>query len=80
MMGGPLSGYQPHVLSNITWPEGLAKGETHWFLKNGSKILDPTKEQFLGQPIPYSLGRSNGMMNHPQGGSKRARKLIQSIQ
>lgn len=75
MMGGPQSGYKPHVLSNITWPEGLAKGETHWFLAKGQSVLDPTASQF-DRDIPYRKGRSNGMMNHPHGGSKRARKLI----
>lgn len=81
LLGGPDSDWKPYVLSHKTFPDRLAEGETHWFLKNKNtgEILDPTKEQFEDTPIPYDNGISNGMMNYPKGGSKRAREIIKRI-
>jgi hypothetical protein len=80
ILGGPESDWKPYVLSHRTFPEGLDEGETHWFLKNSKgEILDPTKEQFEDVPILYDRGISNGMMNYPKGGSKRAREIIRRI-
>lgn len=80
VLGGPDSEWRPFVLSHKTWPEGLDAGETHWFLKNNKgDILDPTKEQFEGEEIRYDKGTPNGMMNHPYGGSKRAKEIIKRI-
>lgn len=42
-------------------------------------ILDPTVEQFGNDRIPYEKAVANGMINYPVGGSKRARKIIESI-
>ena len=81
LLGGPNSNYRPYVLGNKEWSEVLNKGETHWFLKNieTGEVLDPTKEQFGENKIPYDLGRPNGMMNFPKGGSKRARILMDRL-
>lgn len=81
ILGGPDSDWKPYVLNHKTFPEGLdEEGKTHWFLKNNitGEILDPTKEQFY-IPIPYNSGTSNGMMNYPKGGSKRAKEIIKRI-
>ena len=80
MLGGPKSEWRPYVLSNKTWPERLGVGETHWYLKNVfGEILDPTKEQFGAEEIKYDKGTPNGMMNYPEGGSKRDKEIIRRI-
>lgn len=80
MIGGPESDWKTYVLSHLSWPEGLDKGETHWFLRNNKgEILDPTAGQFGGQDIAYDKGKYNSMMNHPKGGSKRAREIMRRI-
>jgi len=72
-------GFKPHVLSHKDCPELLREGETHWFLmKDKHVVLDITADQFKGN-IPYHLGKPNGMMNHPEGGSKRAQVLIKKV-
>ena len=45
---------------------------------DSEEVLDPTKEQF-DVDIPYERGISNGMTNHPCGGSKRAKEIIRRI-
>ena len=76
---GKQLGFQPHVLGHKECPELLKEGETHWFLvKNKHVILDITADQFKTN-VPYHLGKPNGMMNHPEGGSKRAQVLIKKI-
>ena len=78
-MMGKSMGFKPHVLGHNECPELLKEGETHWFLmKDQSMVLDVTADQFKGS-IPYAKGRANGMMNHPEGGSKRAQVLIKKI-
>lgn len=79
-MVGKQLGFKPYVLSHSTCPELLDEGETHWFLmKDQNVILDATADQFNGVAIPYHLGKANGMMNHPEGGSQRAQVLIKKI-
>ena len=80
-LGGPNSNYIPYVLSNNTWDEKLNKGETHWFLKNKitNEIIDITKEQFGNINIPYDNGKPNWMMNHPKGGSKRCKFILNKL-
>jgi hypothetical protein len=79
MLGGPDGEYKAFVLSHRVWPEGLNNGETHWFLRNsGGDILDPTADQF-DVDILYDRGVPNGMMNYPNGGSKRAREIIKRV-
>lgn len=76
---GKQLGFRPYVLGHKDCPDLLGEGETHWFLmKDKHVILDITADQFNGT-IPYHLGRPNGMMNHPEGGSKRAQVLIKKI-
>jgi hypothetical protein len=80
LIGGPQSGFVPHVLSSRLWPEGLNPGETHWFLRRvkgrGRKILDPTARQF-NVPIAYDRGRGNGFLTTAP--SKRAKILIERV-
>lgn len=77
---GKQMGFKPYVLGHEDCPELLQEGETHWFLmKDKDVILDITADQFNGKSIPYSKGKANGMMNHPEGGSERARVLIKKI-
>lgn len=82
MLGGPDGDYKPYVLTHKVFPEGLDRGETHWFLKNkkNGKILDPTAEQFGDIEILYDRGISNGMMNYPVGGSNRSKEIIKRIE
>jgi len=56
------------------WPESLNPGETHWFLRRGDKLLDPTAGQF-SCPIAHSRGRANGFLTTKP--SKRARTLME---
>lgn len=80
MLGGTESDWKTYVLSHLSWPEGLDEGETHWFMRNSKgEILDPTAGQFEGQEIAYDKGRYNSMMNHPKGGSKRAREIMRRV-
>lgn len=67
-------GYMPHVLTHYLWPEGLNKGETHWFLKKKNDILDPTAGQFDIE-IAYHLGKCCGFLTKQP--SKRATILIE---
>ena len=80
-LGGPNSDYIPYVLSNRTWNDRLNKGETHWFLKNKNtnEIIDITKEQFGNINIPYDNAKPNWMMNHPKGGSKRCKFILNKL-
>jgi len=76
---GKQMGFRPYVIGHAECPELLKEGETHWFLmKDNQVVLDVTADQFKAS-IPYAKGKPNGMMNHPEGGSKRARVLIKKI-
>jgi hypothetical protein len=81
ILGGNNSDFKPYVLTHKVFPEGLDEGETHWFLKNNKtgEILDPTANQFENIKILYNKGISNGMMNYPKNGSKRAKEIIKRI-
>ncbi|RPI85148.1 MAG: hypothetical protein EHM34_02385 [Nitrosopumilales archaeon] len=81
LLGAKQSTYRPYVLSHRTCPELLNAGETHWFLMNPEDhtILDPTAEQFGAMKIPYEKAVANGMMNYPEGGSRRAKQIIEKI-
>ncbi len=76
LLGAAESGYVPHVLSHELWPEGLNPGETHWFLRKGDKLLDPTAGQF-DCPIAYDKGRANGFLTTEP--SRRAGILITRV-
>ena len=74
LLGGRDSGWTPQVLTHERWPEGLGPGETHWYLRNGGEVLDPTAEQFEGS-APYDQGKGCGFLTREP--SKRAQKLIE---
>ena len=77
-LGGKKAGWQSYVLNHKVWPEGLAEGETHWFLKHQSgRIADPTELQFDGQPIAYDRGVACGFLT--QKPSKRAQTVLSRI-
>ena len=80
LFDGPNGNWNTYVLNNKNFPDGLAEGETHWFLKNKktNEILDPTAEQF-DATVPYENGKQNSMMNYPKSGSKRAREIMRRI-
>ena len=61
---GKFNGFTPKYLTSKDFPEGLPKGETHWFLQNKEtkEIIDPTAEQFGGIPIPYEKGTGAGFL------------------
>ena len=77
---------KPAYLNHEMWPEGLAPGETHWFLvdecesnKDGAlcwipKFVDPTAEQFNGLKIPYSKGKRCGYLTKEP--SRRCMNLL----
>ena len=75
-------GLKPSYLNHETWPEGLAPGETHWFLTcsdsheggwYAGQIVDVTAEQF-DLPIPYAKGKRCGFLTKEP--SKRAMELL----
>jgi hypothetical protein len=64
---GKKYGFKPHVVR--------INNGTHWFLRNGFLILDPTAAQFGNwQSIPYNLGHHNPFLSPKP--SKRATTLI----
>ena len=77
---------RPAYLNHESWPEGLAPGETHWFLVNECesnedgapywipKFIDPTAEQFNGLKIPYAKGKRCGYLT--QAPSRRCMDLL----
>ena len=76
LLGGREAGWTPHVLNHHLWPEGLDPGETHWFLRNGQRIADPTAEQFDGK-IAYDRGKPCGFLTKLP--SKRARIVLERV-
>lgn len=75
LLGGKKNGWVAMVL-----PRKVLKDNTHWWVENlntGERV-DPTAEQFGGDPIPYQLGRRVGFMC-PKGPSRRARVVIQRV-
>lgn len=79
MMGGSEAGWIPQVLTHESWPEGLSKGQTHWFIRNRltGAILDATSEQFLPLAPRHSAGKGSGFLTrHP---SRRASILIDRV-
>lgn len=61
---GKENGFKPKVLGNKEFPNGLEKGETHWYLmRDDGAVIDPTREQFGNLDIPYSNGKGNGYIS-----------------
>lgn len=77
ILGAKSSGWTPYVLSHASWPEVLNDGETHWFIKKNSTVVDPTADQF-SKPIPYQNGRPNGFLT--KNPSRRAKLVIERCQ
>ena len=77
LIGGRRSNYQPCVLTHALWPQGLDPGETHWFLRNGDSILDPTAVQFK-EPIAYTRARACGFLTKKP--CRRAQLLIRRVE
>ena len=78
-MYGKENGFKSYVLNSKTFPEGLDKGDTHWFLKNKEgEIIDPTAEQFGVTPIPYEEGRGTGFLT--KNPSKAALQIINRVE
>lgn len=60
--------YKPMVIRH--------EGGTHWFLRDGDRVIDLTAEQF-STPIPYDAARGCGFLTREP--SKRARELMRRI-
>jgi hypothetical protein len=74
-LGGQKAGWHSCMLNHQRWPEGCAKGETHWFLKHQSGVIaDPTAEQYEGQPIAYDKAIACGFLT--KAPSKRAQIVL----
>lgn len=61
LLGGALAGWKAYYLNHDLWPEQLAQGETHWYLRHTSYdiILDPTAAQYR-TAVPYRRGKACG--------------------
>ncbi|NTF17487.1 hypothetical protein G6L37_03655 [Agrobacterium rubi] len=77
LMGGSASGWVPQVLTHASWPNGLSKGQTHWFLKNRltGAIIDATSEQFLPLAPQHDAGKGTGFLT--RNPSRRASIIIE---
>jgi hypothetical protein len=77
LLGGKDAGWVPVVL-----PKSVLGNNTHWWIENritGERV-DPTAEQFGGDPIPYHRGVRCGFMCPVKGQpSKRARIVIDRV-
>ena len=72
LLGGSAAGWVPQVLSHSSWPLGLSRGQTHWFLRNWrtGAVIDATADQFLPQVPPYGAAKGSGFLTRQP--SKRA--------
>lgn len=55
----------------------LGDGLTHWYLKDGDKIIDVTADQFAGEKIPYEKSKAIGFLTKKP--SKRCQILLKRI-
>lgn len=79
MVGGAEAGWKPMVLSHEDFPDGLEKGESHWFLQDDhGNIVDPTADQFKGLDIPYDAAIGKGFLTKQP--SKRAAEIIKRVE
>jgi hypothetical protein len=53
---------------------------THWWLKKGNRIIDPTESQYteLGLQPPYHLGKGAGFLTSKP--SRRAQELMKMVE
>lgn len=79
ILGGGGEGWVPQVLSHRTWPEGLRKGQTHWFLKNRltGAIVDATSAQFLPLVPRHEAAVGSGFLTRLP--SRRAAEIISRV-
>ena len=70
---GKKKGFKPQVIEVEIQPSLWV---THWYLKKGVVILDPTSEQFPFR-IPYNEGRGCGFLTSKP--SKRAKEVIRRL-
>jgi hypothetical protein len=78
LLGGRKQKIQSFVITHKWWQQGLAPGETHWFLKNkNGQIIDPTKNQFGKLKINYDAGKACGFLTKQP--SKRCKILIERV-
>ncbi|WP_327210983.1 hypothetical protein [Rhizobium leguminosarum] len=79
MLGGADQGWVPQVLSHRTWPEGLRKGQTHWFLKNRltGAVIDAASAQFVPLVPKHDGGVGSGFLTRSP--SRRAAEIISRV-
>lgn len=68
-MGGKGAGLTPHTVK--------VEGVTHWFLRLGREVIDPTADQFDCE-IPYHASRGRGFLTKRP--SKRTRELLRRVE
>lgn len=68
LLGGKRSGWTPAYLKH--------EGDTHWFLRQGELILDPTVKQFKTKP---DYGKAKGCGFLTKQPSKRAKVLMKTL-
>lgn len=75
LMGGKEAGFVPCVAS---FDEGGEKF-THWWIRNGADIYDPTASQFteVDKEPPYNLGKGAGFLTKEP--SRRAQEIISRV-
>lgn len=75
LLGGKSEGYVPCVASFEENGEKL----THWWIRKGNQVYDPTAEQFtsINQEPPYHLGKGAGFLTKLP--SKRAQTIINRV-
>ncbi len=76
LIGGKEAGFVPCVASFVEDNEKF----THWWIRNGSDIYDPTASQFteVGKEPPYNLGKGAGFLT--KSPSKRAQEIINRVE
>lgn len=61
-----------------SWPRA---GDTHWYLRDGEAVLDPTAAQFA-QPVPYDRGTNAAFVPGREGPiplNGAAQKLLERV-
>lgn len=79
MLGGSGAGWVPQVLNHEAWPEGLARGQTHWFLRNRQTgaVIDATSGQFHPLVPQHAAAKGSGFLTrHP---SRRAAIIMERV-
>ena len=69
LLGGKEAGLTPAQIRH--------EGESHWFLRTPTGVLDPTADQF-DTPVPYPSGTGKGFLTKEP--SRRAVEVIRRVQ